>query len=492
MSSRLLKTITDSPHYRETPRELVGRCGLKRHASAFHLWALGVGAVISGDFFGWNFGLLSGGFGGLLAALGIMTVLYVCLCFSLAEMSPALPHAGGAYSFARTALGPWCGYITGLAENIEYIFTPAVIVVGLGGYLGAIFHTPGSWAPFWWLFCYGVFVGLNILGVEISFAVSALVTLSALAVLSIFSIAAIPHFDLHRWALEGTDWLPKGTAGIFSCLPFALWVYLGIEQLPLAAEETHEPHRSMPKGILWALVTLIVFAFAVLTLNSGIAPGAAAVGRSNEPLFLGFRTLFGEGLQSKILALIACTGLIASFHAIIYAYGRQIYSLARAGYFPCWLSVTHHKRKTPYRALIAGSLLGFGAALVIQYLPQHSPVAGVLLNMAVFGAVLAYLFQMLSFVVLRLRHSGIDRPFRSPLGIAGALGAMAISALTFAALFSRREYRPGAWGALLWFLCGLLYFAVYARKRLILSPEEEFAVRESRIEKAAILARESR
>src|ERR1035441_7637280 len=119
--------------YRDMPDHLVGRSGLRRHAGIFHLWALGVGAVISGDFFGWNFGLLSGGFGGLLAALAIMTLWYLCLCLSLAEMSPAMPHAGGAYSFARTALGPWCGYITGLAENIEYIFTPAVIVVGAGG-----------------------------------------------------------------------------------------------------------------------------------------------------------------------------------------------------------------------------------------------------------------------------------------------------------------------------------------------------------------------
>jgi ethanolamine permease len=470
---------TNSPartQYRQTPPGLLSRTGLRRHAGAFHLWALGVGAVISGDFFGWNFGLLSGGFGGLITALAIMTVLYVCLCSSLAEMSPALPHAGGAYSFARTALGPWWGYVTGLAENIEYIFTPAVIVVGIGGYLGAIFGTPAAWTPLWWLLCYALFIGLNIAGVEISFGVSAAVTLCALAVLAVFSISAAPHFNLQRWALEGSAWFSKGPAGVFGALPFALWVYLGIEQLPLAAEETHQPARSIPKGIFSALATLVVFAFAVLTLNSGIAPGATAVGKSNEPLFLGFRTIFGQGLQSKVLALVACTGLIASFHAIIYAYGRQIYSLARAGYFPHWLSTTHHVRKTPHRALVAGGLLGFATALVIGYLPQQSPIAGVLLNMAVFGAVLAYILQMLSFIVLRARHAAIDRPFRSPLGIPGAVVAAAISALTLIALFLNPEYRSGAWGALAWFLCGLLYFAFYARKRLILSPEEEFAI----------------
>ena len=98
--------------------------GLKRYARVWSLWALGVGAVISGDFFGWNYGLAAGGFGGMLVATAIITVMYGGLCFSIAEMSPALPHTGGAYSFARTAMGPWGAYVTGLAENMEYILTP--------------------------------------------------------------------------------------------------------------------------------------------------------------------------------------------------------------------------------------------------------------------------------------------------------------------------------------------------------------------------------
>jgi len=159
---------------------------LRRHARVLQLWAMGVGAVISGDFFGWNFGLTAGGFGGMLAAVVIMTAMYIGLCYSIAEMSPALPHAGGAYSFARTAMGPWAGYITGLAENMEYILTPAVIVVGIGGYLGTIFGASAAWDPAWWLVCYGVFVALNIWGVEMTFHVSLAVTLVALAVLVVF------------------------------------------------------------------------------------------------------------------------------------------------------------------------------------------------------------------------------------------------------------------------------------------------------------------
>src|ERR1700758_851577 len=160
------------PSYAPAGDDYLAQRQLRRHARVLQLWAMGVGAVISGDFFGWNFGIASGGFGGMLAAVVVMTFMYIGLCFSIAEMSPALPHAGGAYSFARTALGPLGGYVTGLAENMEYILTPAVIVVGIGGYLSAACGTPSNWEPLWWLLCYAVFVVLNVWGVETSFRVS--------------------------------------------------------------------------------------------------------------------------------------------------------------------------------------------------------------------------------------------------------------------------------------------------------------------------------
>jgi ethanolamine permease len=278
-----------------------------------------------------------------------------------------LPHAGGAYSFARTAMGPWGGYVTGLAENMEYILTPAAIVVGLGGYLGAIFGTPKSFEPVWWLGSYAAFLALNLFGVALSFRFSVLIAFTALAVLAVFWIGALPYADVSRWALdvvpsaEHSRWLPRGYEGVLAALPFALWLYLGIEQLPLAAEESRDPARDMPKGILWGLATLIVCSFLTVFASASIPPGAAAVGASQEPLFLGFESTFGS--SARVLGLVACTGLIASFHGIIYAYGRQIYSLSRAGYFPKWLSQTHSKHQTPARALVAGSVLGYAAAL---------------------------------------------------------------------------------------------------------------------------------
>jgi len=448
---------------------------LRRYARVGHLWALGVGAVISGDFFGWNFGLSEGGFGGMLAALAVMTILFAALCSGIAEMSAALPHTGGAYSFARTSMGPWGGYVTGLAENMEYILTPAVIVVGMGGYLGSIFATGPQWEPVWWLGLYLLFFVLNIAGVELSFRVSLVVTLCALAVLALFFATAAPRFSLNTWALGTAGWFPHGPGGVFRALPFALWVYLGIEQLPLAAEESLDPVRDMPRSLWLSLGTLVVFAFLTVILNAGIEPGSAVVSKSDEPLLLGFRSIFGPSAFSTVLALFACTGLAASFHSIIYAYGRQIYSLSRSGYFPLWLSVTNGVRQTPARALAAGSVLGYGSALAIHFAGQKSPTGAVLLNMAVFGAVIAYILQMMSFLVLRLRVRTLPRPYRSPMGTAGAVIAILIASATLVSLFLNDDYRPGVLGAAAWFALGLGWFVAKGRHGLVLSPEESFA-----------------
>ncbi len=157
--------------YKQVGADYFANRGLKRYAKVWSLWALGVGAVISGHYSGWNFGLANG-FGSMLVALFIIAAMYWGLIFSLAEMSPALPHTGAAYSFARSAMGPWGGMFTGLAESIEYILTPAVIVFFIGSYMTAIFETPRPDQPLWWAASYVVFLLLNLCGVELSFRVS--------------------------------------------------------------------------------------------------------------------------------------------------------------------------------------------------------------------------------------------------------------------------------------------------------------------------------
>lgn len=468
--------------YREVGDEYFTERGLKRHAGAWMLWALGVAAVISGDYSGWNFGLDVAGFGGLLIATIVITIMYAGLCYSIAEMSPALPHTGGAYSFSRSAMGPWGGFITGLAENIEYVVTPAVVVFFAGAYAEPVFADLTGITiaqPWWWLIFYILFVGLNVIGIEATMRFSVIIAFLSLAVLGVYFVLAIPEFDaanLSNIAPEAgnSSFLPFGIGGIFAALPFAIWFYLAIEELPLAAEESMDPKKDVPRATLLGLLTLVITAFGVLYLNTGVT-GAEEIRTAGEPLLDGFRIVLGNSTSAAILGLFALTGLIASFHTIIFAYGRNIYSLSRAGYFPQWMSKTHGERKTPWVALVLGGAVGYGLDWLLY--TQTDTVAGAaLLTMAVFGGVISYAMQMLAFILLRKNMPNIERPYRSPVGVWGAAVAGAIALISLVALFLNPDYLPGVYGVAIWFVLGLLYFAIAGRHRLVLSPEEEFAM----------------
>ncbi|MBZ4487444.1 amino acid permease [Microbacterium sp. cx-55] len=458
---------------------------LKRSAGVWGLWGLAVAAVISGDFSGWNFGIGFAGFGGMLIAFVILVVMYYGLTFSIGEMAAAMPHTGGAYSFARSALGPWGGLATGLAETIEYVATTAVVVYFSGQYADAALSllTGVSLPSFvWWLILYAVFIALNAAGANISFVFAIVVSIISIAIIVVFGVMAVfsgqfswdSLWDIAPAAGESA-FLPFGIWSILLALPFAMWFFLGIEELPLAAEESHNPARDIPRAGLWARGTLIVTGLIVLFLNTGVL-GAEATGASLEPLLDGFRTMVGDQ-AAAILALLALVGLLASLMGIMFAYGRNMYSLSRAGYYPRWLSLTGKKSQTPWVALVFGAVLGFLALVIVQAAGgDASPAGAIVLNIAVWGAVLAYFLQMVSFIVLRRKFPNANRPYKSPWGLFGAYSAAIIAAIVFVGLLVNPAYLLAIVAIIVVYAVIFIGFALYGRNRLILSPEEEYAL----------------
>lgn len=466
---------------------------LQRAAGLFGLWGLAIAAVISGDFSGWNFGLDVGGFGGLLIAFAILVVMYYGLMFSIGEMAAAMPHTGGAYSFARSAMGPWGGFITGLAETIEYVATTAVIVFFSASYADGIASellgvSLPNWA--WWLILYVVFIALNASGAKIAFQFAIVVAIISLGILLVFSIMAA-FSGLFSWdnlfnivpEPGQTAFLPFGWEGILWAIPFAVWFFLGIEELPLAAEESHNPARDIPKAGLWARTTLIVFGLLILFFNTGIL-GAEQVRTAGEPLLDGFRAMVGDE-AAAVLGLIALIGLLASLQGIMFAYGRNMYSLSRAGYYPRFLSVTN-KQKTPFVALVVGAVFGFLALLAIEVLTAvdaegAGAVAGaIVLNIAVWGAMLAYMMQAISFLILRRKLPNIDRPYRSPWGVPGAVLAAVIAGISFVGYLINPAFQTAIAGIAVIYVIMLIAFAVRGRHNLVLAPEEEYAVNQGK------------
>lgn len=458
---------------------------LQRSAGVWGLWGIGVAAVISGDFSGWNSGIGVAGWGGLLIAVGIVIAMYITMIESISEMSAAMPHTGGAYSFARAAMGPWGGFITGLAETIEYVMTTAVVIYFSAQYADAIVAELGGpslintgFAWVWWLGLYAIFVLLNSAGAELSFKFAVVVATMSVAILLLFAVMAFATGSVDFASLlniapaaGGSAFLPMGWTPILFALPFAMWLFLGIEELPLAAEEAHNPERDIPKAGRWGMITLIITGAIVVVLNPAVL-GAQATGDSLAPLLDGFSAMM-PGNVAAILSAFALVGLLASVQGIMFAAGRNMYSLSRAGYYPKFLSLTG-ARKTPYIALVVGSLIGFLALFIVQF--GGETAGSVVLNMAVWGAVVAYILQMTSFVLLRFRFPDATRPHRSAFGIPGAVFAGVISAAIFIGVLMNPDYTAAIYTVVGLYVLALIYFAVAGRKRLVLSPEEEYAI----------------
>ncbi len=463
-----------SKQYETVDQQYMEKRQLKRGAAGWVLLAgLGVSYVISGDFAGWNFGLAQGGWGGLLIATVLMAVMYTCMVFGLAEMASALPVAGAGYGFARRALGPTGGFLTGIAILIEYAIAPAAIAVFIGGYVEALglFGLTSGWPVF--LVCYLIFVGAHLWGVGEALRAMFVITGIATVALIAFVIGMIGKFDANKLfdipmtdAIGASSFLPFGIAGALAALVYGIWFFLAIEGVPLAAEEARDPKRDLPRGIIAGMTVLLLFAALILVFAPGGA-GSAALAESKNPLPDAVRTAFGgDNFLAQFVNYVGLAGLVASFFSIIYAYSRQLFALSRAGYLPRWLSVTG-RRKTPYLALIVPGTIGFVLAVVIQNGDK-------LINIAVFGATVSYVLLNVSHIVLRIREPNLERPYRTPGGVitTGIAAVLAVAAVI--ATFFVDEVAAAVTAGIM--VVALAYFWFYSRHHLVANaPEEEFA-----------------
>ncbi|RJS91860.1 ethanolamine permease [Salinisphaera sp. Q1T1-3] len=442
---------------------------LQRGTAGWVLLAgLGVAGVISGDFAGWNFGIAQAGWGGFVIAAVLMGLMYFSLVLSLAEMSAAIPAAGGGYSFARQAMGPAGGYFTGLAVLIEYALAPAAIVIFIGSAVSELIGIDG---PIVYAVFYAVFIGIHLAGV--GEALKVMLAISALAVFAILltAVALIGDFDASNLfdiaptdAAGASTFLPFGWYGVWAALPFGMWLFLAVEGVPLAAEEAKNPARDVPRGIIAAMLFLIFTATLVTVLLAGAA-GAQAIGNSGVPLVTALRDTNSAGIGT-LVNVLALAGLVASFFSIIYGYSRLVFALSRAGYLPSFLSLTS-SRKAPTWALVVPGVLGFLASL--------SGAGDRMLAMAVVGATLSYALMAFSHIRLRLRQPNLNRPYRTPGGMVTSVIALVLALVALTGVFA---FDPRAFGyTIILFAIGGAWYVFYSRHHLVAkSAEEEFAL----------------
>jgi ethanolamine permease len=400
---------------------------LKRSLTPAMVWGLGVGYVISGNYFGWNLGLEKGGTLGLAIAIFFIIILYITFTFSYTELACAIPKSGGAFDYANRAFGKDVGFIAGMAQNIEFIFAPPAIAFAIGSY-GNIFF-PDISVLLFSILAYFIFVALNISGVKVAATFEFVITVLAVMGLLFFAGLTIPKFQLSQLQQNA---FPFGYAGVLAAIPFAIWFFLGIEGVANLAEEAIDPKRTILIGFGSAILTLVSLCLFTFISSVGVAGWEAIVFKSDgtvsdSPLPLALaQVVDANSVSFKFLLVVGLFGLIASFHGLMLAAGRSTYEFGRVGYAPAFLGKVHRKFKTPANALLVNMGLGILALMTGK--------TGEIITIAVFGALTLYIISMLSLIQLRKKEPHLVRPFRVPLYPIFPFVALTIASFSFVAM----------------------------------------------------------
>jgi ethanolamine permease len=375
---------------------------LKKVINTLQLWSIAVGLVISGEYFGWNYGWASSGTIGFLISTLIVTVMYVTFIFSYTELTAAIPDAGGAFEYANRAFGSVGGFIAGFATLVDFILAPPAIAYALGSY--AHFLNPVIPIIPTAITAYVIFITLNIFGVKESARFSLIVTILSVIELVVFMAIIFPYFKMENFVAHNPPTISVG--GVFAGIPFAVWFFVAIEGVAMVAEEVENPKTTIPKAYISSIVTLVFLALGIMILSAGVGDWRL-LSEIDYPLPETLSMALGNNNSwTKIFTSLGLFGLIASFHCNTLGYSRQVYALARAGYLPKFLETVNQRFQTPHWALIVGGLVGFIAIF--------SGTTDQIIILSVLGAIMMYGISMLSLLVLRKKEPNLERPFKAP------------------------------------------------------------------------------
>lgn len=395
-----------------------------RRLSSIHIWALGVGIVLVGEFMGWNFAIVRGGSIGALAAIWIMAVMYSAVVMMTTEMAMVMPEAGGQYTMAKYIMGPLAAFNVGLMTVLEYAMLEAADAVVVGEILRSVNPAldPMPFVVLTLLFL----TYMNYRGayatLTLNFFITAIAFCSVLLLL--FSTKFYdPSASLIRLE-DNISGLTGGFLGIFAAMQFAVWFFLGIEGTAMAADECRDPGRALPVGTIVGLMTLLIGATSTWFICSGLL-GAEELGGSVYPLY---EAALATGKKYVIAALFVGTALscLASANGCINDASRAWSALSADRVIPGLFAVRHPKYGTPYRAILF--------LLPISLAFAYTGMLDQIITFSIFSALIVYILTAL--MMLRFRRlyplNSIKRGYLAPIH---PVPAYATIALASAALF---------------------------------------------------------
>lgn len=445
---------------------------LSKPLGVIHVWALGVGVVITGEYFGWNFGLPLGGPVGVLVASLIVCVLYLTWVLALSELSVAMPFAGGPLAFGRRAVGKWFGFLMGWSMFLECLFATIGTGLATGGYIAFLInpdHPSHIVTTVFAIVCALVFFVVQYIGVKQQAVIMLWLTYAAIAALVWFWLASAPGVSLEHVLTKPL--LPSGWSGVLGAVPYALWWLVIIETVALASEEADEPQVSIPRGLVLAQITLVVLVLLTWFFASAAAP-FADTGAVDYPLPLVFKRVWGSGWFLTAFSALAVAGMIVSYNGMIYATSRQSFSLGRAGYLPKALGKVHPVRRSPHISLAVWTVV---TILFIVFGHFYQKATAIAILISTLTAVIWYVLAMLSLIVLRRKEPTLLRPYRVPMYPVLPIFVAMLSAIA-GVLYVWSNVQVILPTAALYCAAGVWY-ALWARKNVLPVAPEEVAAR---------------
>ncbi|TGL35710.1 ethanolamine permease [Leptospira perdikensis] len=390
-----------------------------------HLWGIAVGLVISGDYFGWNFGWSKASFWEFSLAVGWIATFYVLFALCFTELAASIPQSGGPSAYAKRALGDLFGLVTGYLVLVEFLLAPPAIASALGGYIHFLFPVIPAFGAGIVMFC--LLLLINLTGIKQTARFELLVTLVAVFGLLFYLAFLVPHVSLDRIpslpAVSSISW-----SSVFLSIPFAIWFFLAVEGVALAAEEVRNPARDIPIGYTAGIFTLLCLAGLIFVFTASVVD-IKEIAELDYPLSYVLQKLYGVDLVWPfVFTFIGLFGLVASLFGIILGNSRLIYAMAKDGYLPTYLSKLSSGSLVPQNAVLSGGLLGIFCMCFLD--------TAELITISALGACGMYLLCLVSYFILRKKEPQMPRPYKAPLYpvfpfVALVLGIVACGSVCF-------------------------------------------------------------
>ncbi len=434
-----------------------GETGLLRTLGAGDLVLLGIGAIIGAGVFVLT-GVAAATQAGPALVLSFVLAGFACvfagLCY--AELASTVGGCGSAYGYAYAALGEIVAWVIGWALVLEYGMAVSAVAVGWSGYFNNALAAAGLELPKALSAAPGAGGVVNLpamliialLGILLSFGVrnsarfNAAIVLIKLTAIGIFIVIAAGNVDPANWR----PFLPFGWQGVVNGAALIFFAYIGFDAVSTAAEETRQPQRDMPIGIIGSLVVCTLIYMVVAGLLTGIAPYPTLDTPSpvSEALLnLGYRW------GAAVVAAGAIAGLTSVMLVMYYGLSRVLFAMSRDSLLPESFAKLHPRTRTPVFVI---ALIGVIAACAAGFTPIDA-----IAQLVNIGTLFAFVIVCIGVLVLRHTRPDLERPFRVPFSPVFPLLGVATC------IYLMLNLSLNTWGYfLIWMVIGLVIYGGYS------------------------------